>query len=67
MPFKSKSQERFFFAAQKRGDLKPGTAEKWAHETPDIKALPEHVGRYGRGHKPKEKEPPKGGSYRTRA
>lgn len=66
MPFKSKSQERFFFAAQKRGDLKPGTAEKWAHETPDIKELPGHVGRYGRKTEKKKKEPPMGGSYRDR-
>lgn len=31
------------FAAQKRGDLPKGTAEKWAKHTPDIKGLPEEV------------------------
>ncbi len=29
------------FAAESRGDLKKGTAERWAKETPSIKALPE--------------------------
>jgi len=43
MPFKSKAQQRFMFAAEKRGDLPEGTAEEWAHHTPNIKALPEHV------------------------
>lgn len=44
MPFKSRSQARFMFAAQARGDLKPGTAEEWAHATPSIKKLPDHKG-----------------------
>ena len=43
MPFKSKSQQRFMFAAEERGDVPKGTAEEWAHKTKDIKALPEHV------------------------
>lgn len=43
MPFKSKAQQRFMFAAQERGDLPKGTAEKWAKHTPDIKSLPEKV------------------------
>jgi hypothetical protein len=43
MPFKSKAQEKFMFAAEKRGDVKKGTAEEWAHATPNIKKLPEHV------------------------
>src|SRR5579859_5300985 len=43
MPFKSKSQERWMFAAEKRGDVKPGTAKNWAHETPDFSNLPDHV------------------------
>jgi hypothetical protein len=42
MPFKSKAQQRFMFAAEERGDLPKGTAERWAKETPDIKKLPEH-------------------------
>lgn len=41
MPFKSKAQQRFMFAAEKRGDIPKGTAEDWAHETPDMKRLPE--------------------------
>jgi hypothetical protein len=45
VPFKSKSQERLFFAKQARGELKPGTALAWAHETRSIKALPERVGK----------------------
>lgn len=42
-PFKSKRQMRFFFAAQKRGELPPGTAERWAEHTPNLKKLPEKV------------------------
>lgn len=41
MPFKSKSQQRFMFAAEARGDLPEGTAERWAHHTSNIKRLPE--------------------------
>ena len=44
MPYKSKSQQRFFFAAEARGELKPGTAREWAHKTKNIKKLPEHIG-----------------------
>jgi len=43
MPFKSKAQQRFMFAAESRGDLPKGTAKRWAHHTDDIKDLPEHV------------------------
>lgn len=31
------------FAAESRGELKKGTARRWAHETKNIKKLPEHV------------------------
>ena len=41
MPFKSKAQKRFMFAAESRGDIKPGTAERWQAETK--KTLPETV------------------------
>jgi len=41
MPFKSKSQQRLFFAKEAQGELPKGTAEKWAGETPNIKELPE--------------------------
>lgn len=37
MPFKSKAQQRFMFAKH------PKMAKRWAHETPDIKALPEKL------------------------
>lgn len=43
MPFKSRSQMRKFFAMESRGELPKGKAEEWAHETPSIKKLPEHV------------------------
>jgi len=41
MPFKSKAQQRFMFAAESRGEVPKGTARRWAHHTPDIKSLPE--------------------------
>ena len=43
MPFKSKSQQRYMFAAESRGELPKGTARRWAHETDNIKKLPEKV------------------------
>lgn len=43
MPFKSKRQQRFFFAAEAAGKLPKGTAREWAKHTPDISALPEAV------------------------
>jgi hypothetical protein len=43
MPFKSKAQEKLFFAKEERGELPKGTAEEWAHKTKNIKKLPEHV------------------------
>lgn len=42
MPFKSKAQQRFMFAAEERGDVPEGTAKRWAHHTKNIKKLPEH-------------------------
>jgi len=42
-PYKSKSQMRAFFAKESRGELPKGTAEHWAHETPNLKHLPEKV------------------------
>lgn len=41
MPFKSRRQARFMFAAEDRGELSKGTAMRWAHETKSIKRLPE--------------------------
>jgi len=43
MPFKSKSQQRWMFAAESRGEVPKGTAQEWAHATKSIKALPEHI------------------------
>ena len=41
MPFQSKAQQRFMFAAEGRGEVPKGTAERWAHETSNMKRLPE--------------------------
>lgn len=43
MPFKSKSQRRFMYAAEARGDVPKGTAKKWEEHTPKDKPLPEKV------------------------
>ena len=40
MPFKSKAQMKKFFAMEKRGEIPPETAKRWAEETPDNKKLP---------------------------
>ena len=39
MPFKSKAQRRFMYAAESRGEIKPGTSEEWQRKTK--KTLPE--------------------------
>jgi hypothetical protein len=41
MPFKSKAQQRYMYAAEERGDIEEGTASRWAKETKNIKDLPE--------------------------
>jgi hypothetical protein len=41
VPYKSKAQQRYMFAAEARGDVEPGTAKRWSKETKDIKDLPE--------------------------
>lgn len=45
MPFQSKAQQRFMFAAEKRGEVPKGTAQRWALDTGKgvMKRLPEHV------------------------
>lgn len=48
MPYESKSQHRLFRAKEAEGELPKGTASKWAHETKDIKRLPEHKRKKGR-------------------
>ena len=40
-PFQSKAQRRKFFAMESRGELRPGTSRRWAHETRG--RLPERV------------------------
>ena len=41
MPYRSKREMRWRFAAEKRGEVPKGSAREWAHHTPNIKALPE--------------------------
>ncbi len=43
MPFRSRAQMRWMFAAERRGEVPKGTAKRWAEETPNIAALPERV------------------------
>jgi hypothetical protein len=45
MPFRSRSQQRWMFAAESRGEVPEGTAERWAKHTSSIKSLPEKVGK----------------------
>jgi hypothetical protein len=40
MPFKSRAQQKWMFAAEARGEVPKGTAERWAKHTPNIKKLP---------------------------
>jgi len=53
MPFKSQAQRRMMFAKH------PGIAKRWAEHTPDMKGLPEKVG--------KGKRKKKGGTSRLAA
>ena len=41
-PFHSKAQMKKFFVMEKEGKIPKGTAEHWAHETPNISKLPQH-------------------------
>ena len=43
MPFRSKAQQRWMFAAEKRGEVKKGTSERWAKHTKNMKSLPARV------------------------
>lgn len=43
MPFQSKSQMRAAFGGELGPEMK-AKADEWAHETPDIKKLPNHKG-----------------------
>lgn len=44
MPFVSKSQARAAFSGALGKEMQ-GKADQWAHETPDIKHLPDHKGK----------------------
>lgn len=44
MPFKSKSQMRACYAKQARGE-KGWDCKKWAHETRNMRRLPNRVGK----------------------
>lgn len=48
MPAKSKAQVRFLFAAEKRGEVKPGTAEEFVKGV-NVKKLPEKKKKAKRG------------------
>jgi hypothetical protein len=48
MPFKSKSQQRAAFGGYLGKEMQ-SKADTWAHETPDLKKLPEHVGASKKG------------------
>ena len=45
MPFKSKAQVRKFGAMVKRGEMSQAEFDKWLKHTPNIKGLPEKVGK----------------------
>ena len=44
-PFRSKSQLRKFGAMVKRGEMSQKKFDQWLRETPNIKSLPERVGK----------------------
>ena len=43
MPFKSLSQLRWMFAAEKKGEVPKGTAKIWLKHTPKVSELVEKV------------------------
>lgn len=43
MPFKSEAQRRYFYAANKRGEISNADLKKWEKETPKGKKLPERL------------------------
>jgi len=44
MPFKSKAQMRWMYAAEERGEVPKGTARRWAEHTKSIRSLPAKKG-----------------------
>jgi hypothetical protein len=55
MPFKSKAQMKWMFAAEKRDEVKKGTAKRWAEHTPNLKKLPNKIGKAMKKKKKKKK------------
>lgn len=53
MPFKSKAQRRWMYAAEARGELPKGTAERWEKHTKNKKKLPERVSDSSKGEEKK--------------
>lgn len=43
MPFRSQAQRRLFHRMEQRGELPPGTCERWQRHTPKDADLPDHV------------------------
>ena len=43
MPFKSQAQRAYFHAAERRGELPPGTAARWEDHTLKGKRLPKRL------------------------
>ena len=42
-PFKSGAQQKYMFAAAKRGEIPQKTVQEFADKTKNFKQLPEHV------------------------
>lgn len=63
MPFKSKAQERLFWAKVGKGEISKEKAEEWEAETPNRAKLPEKVrqpkAKGGTKAKPKPRPPSK--------
>lgn len=60
MPFESKAQHKKFRVMEKDGEMPKGTASRWAHETKDMKHLPEHK-RKAKARKGKKRKMGRGG------
>src|SRR5262245_64212549 len=43
MPFRSQAPRRWMYAAEARGELPPGPAERWSAHTPQARLLPERA------------------------
>ena len=43
MPFKSKAQEKYFYAQEGKGKFSPDMVEEWQSSTKNAKSLPERL------------------------